>query len=225
MMQRVARQTGLAKPLVVVGATDETWLQMLEWCQETIEDLTTRHDWRILWKTQTITGDGTTTVFALNSDFGRLSTMPAVSLDGSPSGFWPTGPVSNPGWISASTFNPATVRPVYKVEGTNISFYSAPATGETFTVSYQSKKPVNSASVYFETWQSDTDLVVIPERPVILGTVWRWKAAKGKAYQEALSSAERVFELLASHDTGLPVVALSESTFGEDEFGDVQVVV
>lgn len=224
MMQRVARQCGLSPPTTVLSSGDETWLQMVEWCQETIEDLTTRHDWRVLHKLQTLTGDGSTTAFSLASDFGRLAQQPAVSRDGSVSWNWPVGPLSPAKFINADSSLTGSVTPAFQIEGTTLTFAVAPASGEAFTVSYQSKKPVNSASTYYETWQLDTDLVVIPERPVILGTVWRWKAAKGKAYSEAMNSAERAFESLAGHDWGLMAVDLS-STDVDDEFGDLTVTV
>lgn len=223
---RVARQVGLTPPSSVMGSGEETWLQMVEWAQETIDDLCLRHDWRVLHATSAITGDGSTTDFALPSDFARLSKMPALSLDGSLSGFWPAGPVSDPSFISAQTVLTVWPAPAYKVEGGYVKFATSPATGEAYTLSYQSSKPIyqvgSGTPGNIAEWTYDSDVPRIPERLLRLGVVWRWKAAKGLDYAEALSSFERAFESEASHDWGLAVKDISRGEI-DREFGEPHV--
>lgn len=225
---RAARQCNLTPPSSVMGSGEETWLQMVEWAQETVDDLALRHDWRALHATSTITGDGSTTDFAVPSDYARLSKMPALSLDGSASGFWPTGPADQPSWISANTLQISAVRPVYRVQGGFVQFHDAPATGETYTLSYQSSKPIYAVGSGTPTnvaeWAYDSDVSRIPERLVRLGLVWRWKAAKGLDYAEALSSFERAFDSEASHDWGLAMLNMSGPEV-DLEFGEPSVVV
>lgn len=225
-VQRVARQTGLTPPSSVMGSGEETWLQMVEWAQETVDDLAIRHDWRALHGTSAITGDGTTTDFALPSDFARLSKMPALSLDGSLSGFWPTGPVDDPRFISAQTALIGWPGRAYKIEGGYVKFATAPASGELYTLSYQSSKPIYSIGSGTPTniaeWLYDTDTLRISERLLRLGLAWRWKAAKGLDYAEAMSSFERFLETEASHDWGLAAKDLSRMDV-DREFGEPHV--
>jgi hypothetical protein len=209
-----------------MGSAEETWLQMVEWAQETIDDLALRHDWRALHSTYAITGDGTTTDFALPSDFSRLSKMPALSRDGSTSSFWAVGPLTAPEWISATSLQVISTRPAYQIEGGYVKFHSAPADDEAYTLSYQSSKPIyqvgSGTPGNIAEWTYDTDTARISERLIRLGLVWRWKAAKGLDYAEALSSFERMLETEASHDWGLMARDLAHGDY-EDEFGDVRV--
>lgn len=222
---RAARQCGLTPPTSVLGSGDETWLQMAEWAQEVVDDAALRHDWRALHKTQTLTGDGVTTSFTLgNSDYSRLSKAPAVSRNGSTAGFWPIGPLDPPAYIGATTLPITTATPVFQIENGIIYFFTAPATGETYTVSYQSSKPIYSSAIAVTSWLLDADTPLIPERLMLLGLVWRWKASKGLNYSEFLSSYERAFESLSSADWGLSPLELSRVTV-TDEFGDVRVTV
>lgn len=224
VVSRAARQCGLAPPTVAYGSTDETWLQFVEWAQETVDDLCLRHDWRALHELQTLTGDGTTVAFNLASDFSRLSKMPAVSRDSSSAGFWPAGPMSPPGFIGASSLPVMGVGPLFQIEAGVLTFVSAPADDETFTVSYQTTKPIVSSGTPVIEFLLDADTMLIPERLVRLGLVWRWKASKGLRYAEFLDSFERAFETMASHDNGLMAIELSGEQSG-DEFGDVEVTV
>jgi hypothetical protein len=222
VVRRVARQCGLTPPASVLGSGDETWLQFAEWAQEGVDDICLRHDWRALHETQTITGDGVTVAFNLNADFSRLSKMPAVSRDQSTSTFWPVGPVSPPAFIGAATQATFSTRPVFQIEAGVLTFVQAPATGETYTVSYQSSKPIISASVPVTEWVLDADTVLIPERLLRLYLRWQWRESKGLTYAEAMTSYERALETICSHDWGLIAVDLSGPEF-DDEFGDVTV--
>lgn len=199
---------------------------MVEWAQETVDDLALRHDWRALHSTSTITGDGTTTDFALPSDYARLSKMPALSLDGSLSGFWPAGPVSDPAFINAQTSLSSWPYPPFKIEGGYVKFATAPASGDTYTLSYQSSKPIyqigSGTPGNIAEWTYDTDTLRISERLLRLGLVWRWKAAKGLDYAEALSSFERTLESEASHDWGLAMKSMSRDDV-DREFGEPHV--
>lgn len=225
-VKSAARRCGLTPPMLVMGSGDETWLQFVEWAQEVVDDLAERHDWRALHKTETLTGDGSTTSFALPADYARLSKMPAVSRDGSVSGYWPTGPLSPPDWIGSTTLPVTATRPVYQIEGGNLSFYPAPASGEEFTLSYQSSKPIYSigsgSPTYLDTWAYDNDALLIPERLLVLGLVSRWKISKGFDASKFEDDYERALERLASTDWGLKPVNLAYDDI-PDEFGEPRV--
>lgn len=221
---RAARQLGLTPPTAVMSSGDETWMQMVEWAQEVVDDACLRHDWRALHKTQTLTGDGVTTNFALPADYSRLAKAPALTRNGSTAGFWPIGPLDPAAYIGATTLPITTATPVYQIENGFINLFTAPATGETYTLSYQSSKPIYSSATEVASWTLDGDTPLIPERLVLLGIVWRWKASKGLNYSEFMSSYERALETLASADWGLSPLELSHVTV-KDEFGDVRVTV
>lgn len=223
-VQRAARQCGLTPPTVVLSSGDEGWLQFAEWAQEIVDDLALRHDWHALHKTQTITGDGVAKSFNLASDFGRLSKMPAVSRVGSTAGFWPSGPVSPPAFIGATTLPIQSVRPTFQIENGQISFDQAPGTTDSYTISYQSAFPIKSSGSGVELWATDSDVPYMPERCVRLGIVWMWKASKGLPYAEFMDSYERTFESLASADWGLIALETATRSFEPDyEFGEPRV--
>jgi len=223
IITRAARRCGLSAPSTVLGSGDETYLQLAEYAQETLEELTERHDWKILHKTQTITGDGSSTTFALNSDFSRLSKMPGVTRTGSTSGFWPAGPLSPPAFLGAQALPVSTVRPLFDiVNGITASmiFVNAPATSEVYVVSYQSENGIYSVGsgtpTNIATWTYDSDVPFVPERLVMLGTICKWKASKGLSYAEFMSDYERSFEKLASDDWGLMPVDMANVDYTAD---------
>lgn len=225
IVTRVARRCGLTPPTLVLGSGDETWLQMAELAQEVVDDLSLRHDWRGLHKTQTLTGDGSTVAFTLATDYARLSKMPAVSRDASTMGFWPVGPLSPSGFISANSLPVTATRPSFQIEGGTLTFVTAPALAEAYTVSYQSSKAIYSSAIPVTDWLLDADTPLVPDRLVRLGMIWRWKADKGLDYAEHLSSFERALEQLASADWSLMPLELSNMLNRGDEFGDVSVTV
>lgn len=226
-VSRVARQVGLEPPSVVLQSDDETWLQFAEWAQEGVDDIALRHDWTGLHQTQTLTGDGSTVNFSLAADYSRLSKYPAVSRDNSPSGIWPAGPLTFPNWIRASTSQVFTVNPSFRIEDGVLTFVTAPGSTETYTVSYQSSKPILSSATPVTSWTLDADtLIGIPERLLRLYLRWQWLEFKGLDYAKAEDNYERALETLSSQDWGLmpqstaPRVFLSDDA---DEFGDVVV--
>src|ERR1700722_14220514 len=94
VLQLVMPICGLAQPQQAVSSTDPSTIKFVALAQDIGDELRERYFWRNLNIALQITGDGSTTLFALPSDWAELS--PGQKLYSSVYPFLPMpGPVSN----------------------------------------------------------------------------------------------------------------------------------
>lgn len=201
---------GLAQPSQAVSSTDPNVIKFVALAQDIGDELRERFYWRNLNIGGQITGDGTTTLFSLPSDWGGLS--PGQSLFSS---VYPLldmpGPVSNETMASLKASNFAPTRPVWRIIGGTMEFFPALGAGEIVTFNYYSTNWVSNAAGLQRqpSFMLDSDFSMIDEIVLRRGLIWRWKASKGLDYAEDFRSYQMSLDRAAGREDAERIVSMS----------------
>ena len=229
IVQGAALRCNLKVPSQAFSSTDDNVLQMVAFVQDTGRELVERADWNTLKKTFQVTGDGTTTVFPLPSDWMRLCPSDKSPVGALVSLSRPTIPLRGPvndealNQIKALTAFPAY--PVWRLIGKNLEIWPAIASGEIVRTSYFSKAFVVSAAngSYLQSFSSDNDTSLIEEDTLMKGAIWKWKRAKGLDYAEEFRAYEVSVDRNAGQQDSGRVVSTSTVTTVDDTFWPGQI--
>lgn len=180
-IQNVAKNVGVEPPESVVNNTDPDCVKMLQFANETGQELARRVDWARLRKSQQIEGTGFAALLSLPSDYARMVEGWGVTYD------------SNPvrGGLSADEWN--SLPPVegdpryYLTVGQQIGFYPYLAEGVQVVANYISTGWTSTSGA---TFAADTDTTLFPERLLEMGTTWRMKRHIGADYSDYLAEYE-----------------------------------
>jgi len=192
-------------PSVLFASTDQIDIELRSLANEAAKAISKAHDWRKLTTLHTLTGDGSTTSFALPTDFDRMplksnpySTRSEIALARARDTdqwleFQITGVVGYPGfWI---------------ILGGNMQILPALATGELVKFYYQSTYIVSGSKTEFT---ADTDTFQLSERLLTLGIIWRWLQLKRMEYAEDMRNFELAFAEEAGRDKGSRMLTMGK---------------
>lgn len=184
LIQDAMVTAGFDSPSIAYASTDATTKLFVRLSLVEGDALARRHDWRGLKVLAQMTGDGSSTEFALPADFDRFMTKYPIFIDGA--AFPPLERVTDDEMLALKVASSQPYRPVWRLFGDNIEYYPAPEDGDVIKTEYRSNYWIyNEAGTSRQArWQADTDYSIIPERLVMLGTLWRYKQAKGFDYAE-----------------------------------------
>lgn len=195
-------------PNAFASSTDATFRQFVTYAQYEGDKLNLDAKWRKQKVTASFTGDGTTTVWALPTDFNRFTTemrrQSSILLG-------LQGPVSDDEFLDAQVrgFNPTI--PYWRVSSDNIETVPAVKDGQTVTFEYVSNYWItDSGGTPKARFTADTDLILLPEILIVLATVYRWKRAKGLDYAQELADFKMECAKQAHIDGGLPRLRMAE---------------
>lgn len=205
---------GVTAPTSIVGSTDPNAPLFLRLAQQEGRELARRHDWQRIKVDYTFASLAAEAQTALPSDYERL--LPQPELWNRSLALRYAGPTSDLDWGRLKGLNVSAATPGYwRLFGDLLAITPAPAAGNTLSLPYVSKNWVAGSKSAFTL---DTDTVLIPERLMTLGIVWRWKKSKGFDYAEDMSTYEREVERACARDAGLGVMILSKARM--DDGGD-----
>jgi len=201
---------GLPQPAQAVSSTDPTVIKFVSLAQDIGDELRERFFWRNLNIAGQITGDGTTTLFALPSDWALLS--PGQRLF---SNLYPTLPISGPvtneqlAQMKASPSYPT--RPVWRIIGGTLEIWPALGSGEVVTFNYYSTNWVSNAAglVRQPGFLLDSDFSMIDEIVLRRGLIYRWKESKGLDYSAALVSYQKSLDRSAGREDAERIVNMA----------------
>jgi hypothetical protein len=203
---------GLDSPTSVYSSTDATSRQFMAFAQVEGDELSRFHDWRALKVLGTFTGDGSSTVFDLPTDFDRFLPGYAMWLENSPA-LPLEGPVTDEKMLAfkVAEYNP--IRSIWRFFGDQIEFFPALSSSAVVQTEYRSSYWIIDTTLTTRRarWAADTDLAVIPDRLIVLGIVWRWKKAKGFDYSEDFTSYQIERTRATMSDGGKAVIRMSEN--------------
>lgn len=136
IINTAAVECGLSEVVDPYASTDAFFIRLRTLLKTLGHELMGARDWKTLVKEWTVTGDGTTTIFNLPSDFLR----PVNDSQFNRSNQWPTGLISSQHWqaLKATTLS-STVRTLYRIVQGRIQFYAAPASGAVIAGDYVSR--------------------------------------------------------------------------------------
>ena len=204
MTQQAARRIGVNPPSVVVASSDPQILQLLALANEEGQDLSARYPWTALQNESTFTTvaaetQGTITTLAgasfryiLNDIMWNRSLLRPVF-----------GPLVPQDWQALKARNVTGPYAQFRIRGTSVLFIPQPAAGNTIAFEWISKNWVNvNAGGTSATWTADADTGALDEEIMTMGIIWRFKAAKGLAYEEDFNKYERLVADQMARDGG-----------------------
>jgi hypothetical protein len=200
---------GVDVPEVLFASTERENIELASLAQEMAERIANGHDWNVLARVHTITGDGSTTAFDLPSDYDRMLVKSQVwssSLE------TPLSPVSDlDRWLELEVQSFDFVINAWTIYGGQMHIKPALATGVTAKFYYISDliatPAIGANKAVFDT---DTDTFRLDERLLKLGIIWRWKEAKGQPYAEWMADYEELKERLVSRDRGSKMIRVGK---------------
>lgn len=185
VLSRAARQVSIGVPDSWAGATRPQYVELRDdFLRQTIDNILDRIDLPApIGKQAVITGDGTES-HSLPSDFLRLARDPLAVYETTTLRRAGTSVQADGAWTHLNTIGSAGSYRFFKLEGypgaQTIKFERDLATGQSVTVSYVSDKWVKeSAGTESNMFDDDSDVLMLPDRVVEIGIVWRFRERKG----------------------------------------------
>lgn len=214
VVEAMARNVGVPEPDVILGSSDRTVQEMVQFINEAGQEIARRVDWGHLNRSTTLNGDGTNKVHALPADFARLVRGICVTHNGSP-----VRSLSQAEWAALT---PVEGQPRYfLLEGQQITFWPFLAAGlnvtadiatvtadqsdatadgllptDTVDLSYQSLYWTPGAKEFV----SSLDEPLISEELLLLCAIVRYRRQKGMDYADFEAEYEAAIGDLATFD-------------------------
>lgn len=196
VVQTVAKNIGVEPP-TSLSSPDADVVLVMQFVNETGDEVERRVDWGALRQSTTVTGTGAAATFTLPTDYSRL--IQGLSVV---SGYNPVR-----GSLTASEWNsliPAIGDPRYfYLAGTSIAFYPFARTGVQSTVTYQSLNWAKAGEASKRHLESAGDTSLVPELLLEAGAVWRWRRHVGKDFADYLAEFEAKLVDLSNNDGGV----------------------
>ena len=211
IVQKACTRIGILSPNQVVGNQDNQIIQLLALCNEEGEDLATRFAWTAL---QLNTTFGTV---AAESQGAMATIAPGYSYIVNDTIYNRTlrrpvyGPLSEAGLAEAKAMNINGPWNRFIIQGGLLKFNPIPTAGQTCAFDYiTSNWCTDSTGVTGrDTWALDSDISRLNEPLIVLGLVWRWRAAKGLDYAEDYNKYERRVADTFARDGGKPILDMN----------------
>jgi hypothetical protein len=189
---------------VVNGSTDDQIKSVLAMCNEEGQELAARYAWTALQ------AEGTFTTLA-TEDQGALSTIASGLNYIVNDTIWNRslrrpvfGPKNQQSWQQQKAFAINGPWSSYRLKAGHLWMYPVPTAGQSCYFEYISKNwcQKSDGSVNYSEWNADTDIPLLDDQLIVLGTIWRWKALKGFEYSEDFNTYERRVTDAMSRDGG-----------------------
>lgn len=196
IVQAASRRLGLAAPTAVVASTDTQVLQLLALSNEEGEELSARHPWSGLDLEATFTTVATPAdMITVAPGFKYL--INETMWDRTDKSI--IKPITAQEWqeVNSNTYTSPFTK--FRIWQGAIYFYPDLAAGHAIAFEYMSKNWVTlAAGGTAAAWATDSDSSLLDEQLITMGLVWRFKQAKGFAYDEDFKKYElRVADAMA----------------------------
>jgi hypothetical protein len=213
--QNAAKYIGIDVPSGVFASTQRELVELAEIAQEMAGRIVDGHDWQLLSRVATITGDGSTETFDLPSDYSRMLKEAHVwssSLETALSHIQ-----SLDEWLELDVQSFDFVINAWTIYGGQMHIKPALASAVTAKYFYQSNLIVQPSSGSNKAaFTADDDTFRLSERLLTLGIVWRWKESKGQPYQEPMQDYEELKSRLVLSDKGSKKIAIGRPRIPSD---------
>ena len=214
IVQSVCRRIGILTPNAVLTSVDPQVIQLLELSEEEARDQISRYSWQAMQREATFVTVATelqTTLSSITSGFEWIvnNTIWNRSLRRPVH-----GPDSQQDWQQAKATQINGPFNRFRILQDSIRFYPVPTAGETCAFEYISNAWVTtSVGGASSVWTTDSDTTVLDDQLMILGTIWRWKAAKGLAYAEDFRKYESRLLDVQNRDGGKPTLTMTGAKY------------
>jgi hypothetical protein len=210
LIQRVCKRIGISVPNAAYTSSDLQVQQLVELANEEGQEQASRYQWQALQREATFTtvvAELQTSLAAITTGFGwivndtiwnRTLRRPVY------------GPDSLQDWQQQKAIQIAGPFNRYRIIANNIRFYPVPAAGQDCYFEYITNQWTASGGTEY---QSDTDTSLLDDTTMILGTIWRWKQAKGMTYAEDFAKYERRIAELLQRDAAKPTLNMTGAKY------------
>ena len=221
IIQAASTRIGILKPAAAVSAADLQTLQMVALSEEEGQEQADRYTWEVLqietiFTTVAVQSQGVIQTLAPGFNYivndtiwNRTLRRPIY------------GPKSEQDWQQSVAMQINGPFNAFRIQNDNLNFYPLPVAGQTCSFEYMSKNwiqtSIGGTSAF---WTNDADMPLIDDQLMILGTIWRWKQAKGLDYSEDFAKYEKRILDAMGRNAGKPVL----STGGQNQY-EIQPVI
>lgn len=214
IVQSACRRIGILSPNAAMTSSDPLIQQMVEIANEEGRLQCSEYSWQALQR------EAKFTTVALEIQ-GALSTI-APDLEWiSNNTIWNRtlrrpvyGPDSQQDWQQAKAMQINGPFNRFRIIASNINFYPVPVAGQSCYFEYQSNGWVRDANgLAWSVWKNDSDVTVLDDELVILGTIWRWKSAKGLAYSDDYAKYEKRLTDSEATDGSKPTLSMGGAKY------------
>lgn len=205
--QSASAKVGIAVPNLLYGSTGREEVEIRSVLQEVADRIVRAHDWSALKLVNTYTGDGTTTAYALPSDYLR---MPKDSQVWSTRWQRPLTATTPEDDLRFAIREYDLVVGTWVIVGEEMKFRPALADGELvkwYYISDTAVKPSTGANK--ATFTANTDTFRLGDRILELQFIWEWRQRKGLPYAEDMNTAEIALAQAISADGGAQILTQS----------------
>lgn len=214
IIQTVCKRIGITSPNTAFGSYDPQIIQLLAISEEEGQEQATRYPWESLQTEATFT----TLATQLQGDLSTIAQGCDYIINDT---IWNRtlrrpvyGPRSQADWQQQKAMQINGPFNSYRIIADQINFYPIPVAGQTCAFEYQSKNWITPAGGGSSSaWTSDTDTPKLNDQLIILGTIWRWKNAKGLDYSEDFSKYERRVLDAMGRDAVKPTLSMSGAKY------------
>jgi hypothetical protein len=193
------------RPTVFFSSTNALEGDLTELVNAVAKDIIKSHDWRVLTKLCTLTGDGTSEGFDLPADYDRM--QKGSSLQSSTAPLYGYQPVVDPDeWLTLQMpYGRCTLGRWIKFGG-KIHILPKPALGQEIKFFYQSNLfALDENGTPKARFEKDSDSFLLDEEMLTLALVWRYRQQKRIDYTDDQALFEKTFNELAGADKGARV--------------------
>ncbi|WP_299830669.1 hypothetical protein [uncultured Roseobacter sp.] len=204
IVRNAAPRMGIDQPEVLFTSTDRQEIEVRGILQDAAEYILQQNDWSLLRTVNTDTGDGTTTAFALPSDYHRMTKDARVW-----SSRWqrPLIAITPEDDLRLEVRDYDIVTGTWMIQGGNINYRPALTATETAKWYYVSNAIIAPSSGASKArFTADSDVFRLGDRLIELHLIWMWRAHKKLDYGEEMQSAEIALADAIGRDGGARIL-------------------
>lgn len=212
-LQSAALRLNGTRPSTIFSATDTFEMELADLANEVAQDIAKSHDWQVLTKVATFTGDGTTTDFAPPTDYDRM--LIKSDLIDTASFAWGYSRIRDVNeWLLLTQEGFEATPGSWILFGGLFQFVPAPAAASTTKFPYISKNIVTPSQGTDETqFIRDGDTFKLSERLLTLGVIWRWREQKKLDVTGEQAAFEKAFAEISGRDKGSRILFTGPARF------------
>lgn len=234
MVRTIARRININSNFdSVVGSTDPQVTNMLYLAEQTGQELAARYPWQVLHKIKEFTSTGvelqgyvggpSADILTESDNWNYIVNDTMWNVDDRIPVLGPNTPET---WQARSVMGVTGPYPRYRIYGNELRFLpQAPVdAGKTIRFEFITNNWLYNPTgdTYSDIFDSDDQETILDPRLIILGTVWRWKHARGLEYGQDFDNYERAVADSTSRDGPKPILTMDGEP--QDTIAPVAVV-
>lgn len=215
IIKEACRRIGISVPASAISSTDLQVQQLVSLLNEEGQELAARYPWQRLTKEATFTTVGTQSQGDLDGGIlpcaANLSYIVNDTIWNRTTRLPIYGPLSPRDWAYARAMNYTAPTSEYRILGNQLVLNPPPAAGDSAAFEYVTRNWLQAADagVQRESIAADDDAPVLDWQLLMLGLMWRWRAAKGLDYSQSFETYERRVADATARDGTKPILNLN----------------